>query len=72
VLLSLSAPRSITSTEADLPLPRLKLVRFRLCLGLFESELKLQGFNKIPMKTPIHDLPIPDAYAAAAAATGPD
>ena len=45
VLLSICAPRSITSISIPFPLDvdlpaRLELHRFPLCLGLFESALK--------------------------------
>jgi hypothetical protein len=61
VLLSLSAPRSsITSPplELNLPLAGLEILLFLLCLGLFDSALKLRGLGGV-MK-PFHHLPIPN------------
>jgi hypothetical protein len=61
VLLSLSTPRLITSVSAssppdvELPLARLELLRFFLCLGPLESAFMLRGLEGV-MSPP---LPLP-------------
>ena len=47
VLHSFSTVRSTSPRDADLPLTQLELNLFLLCLGLFESALKLRGLGGV-------------------------